>query len=289
MNDRLFLERAIAQATGKPFAIRTLRAIGGGCISDAFLVADEQRRFFVKSNKPSFLDAFEAEAAALDAIALTGSVRVPSPLAAAASESAAYLVLEYLDIAAASSPDWARLGRELAALHTIRQPHFGWWRDNTIGSTPQCNAPAASWISFWGEQRLLPMLRRCRSRGFAFADSERLLDNLDTHFEGYAPTPSLLHGDLWSGNVAFDQSGAPFLFDPASYWGDRETDIAFTEFFGGFGQAFYVAYQVDLPLDPGYRHRKTLYNLYHCLNHAYLFGASYARQAQEMIAGLLKG
>ena len=113
------------------------------------------------------------------------------------------------------------------------------------------------------------------------------MSQLPIFFDGYTPAPSLLHGDLWSGNASSDPQGNPVIFDPACYYGDREADIAMTELFGGFGSDFYNAYQIEYPLDPGYKIRKTLYNLYHILNHLNLFGSGYLSQSESMIELLL--
>ncbi len=113
------------------------------------------------------------------------------------------------------------------------------------------------------------------------------MGNLAVLFVGYQPQPSLLHGDLWGGNAAVDTQGNPVIFDPACYFGDREADLAMTELFGGFGRDFYAAYQDFLPLDQGYATRKTLYNLYHILNHLHLFGGGYLSQSERMLERLL--
>ena len=119
------------------------------------------------------------------------------------------------------------------------------------------------------------------------ARGRELADRVGALFLDYRPAPSLLHGDLWSGNVGQLADGQAVIFDPASYWGDRETDIAMAELFGGFPAAFYSAYRATWPLDSGYERRKPLYNMYHILNHFNLFGNAYLGQAQRMISGLL--
>jgi fructosamine-3-kinase len=175
-------------------------------------------------------------------------------------------------------------------MHRVTQARFGWVQDNTIGSTPQINTPEEDWIVFWREHRLRFQLHlatrhghggRLRERG------ERLLDEFPRLFAEYQPAASLLHGDLWSGNYAYTREGEPVIFDPAVYYGDREADLAMTELFGGFGREFYAAYREAYPLDEGYAVRKTLYNLYHVLNHLNLFGGGYLSQAQGMIDRLL--
>lgn len=288
MSDQQLLESTLAEKTGGPFRIASQRAIGGGCINDTYrLESDDGRCVFVKANRRDFHDAFTAEADALAEIAATNTLRVPKVIAQIQGSSQAYLVLEYIETRTSRAGDWQSLGQQLARLHAITQPHFGWHRDNLIGSTPQPNPPTDSWIDFFASHRLEHQLSLCQSRGYKLPLAGELLCSLPNLLADHHPSPSLLHGDLWSGNAAFDPSGQPFVYDPGSYYGDREADLAFTEFFGGFPSEFYQAYQATLPLDSGYDHRKILYNLYHCLNHLYLFGASYARQAEQMTRQLL--
>ena len=287
MTDRQLIENAIFEATGAPFVLVSQQAIGGGCINDAFRLQGEDRSYFLKTNRLSFAPAFSAEALALQQLAACEGVRTPKVIAEIQSATQAYLILEYIPTRASRSGNWESLGRGLAKLHAERQAYFGWERDNLIGATPQPNPRSDDWLEFFRIHRLEHQLRLCHKRGFAPKGSDKLLDRLDTFFTDHHPVPSLLHGDLWSGNVAFDEEGEPFIFDPGSYYGDREADIAFTEFFGGFAPSFYEAYDDALSLSDGYQIRKTLYNLYHCLNHVYLFGAGYTGQADQMVRQLL--
>jgi fructosamine-3-kinase len=204
------------------------------------------------------------------------------------ADNEAFLVLEHLDMR--GSGDYAALGRSLAQVHSVHCESFGWRRDNYIGKTPQLNPRSSSWGSFWRDARLAPQLalaRRKRLGAGLLRKGERLAAAVPYLLSEHGPSPSLLHGDLWSGNAGFLASGAPVLFDPAVYWGDREADLAMTELFGGFPPDFYSAYAEIAPLDSGYARRKPLYNLYHVLNHANLFGGGYAAQAERMIDGLL--
>jgi fructosamine-3-kinase len=177
----------------------------------------------------------------------------------------------------------------LAALHRIEGNRFGWWRGNHIGATPQPNDPSPDWPDFWRQRRLgfqLDLAARQGHRGRLQGLGERLLERLPALLD-HRPRPSLLHGDLWGGNLAYDPDGRPVVFDPAVYHGDREADLAMTELFGGFPSRFYAAYQAAWPLDPAYRVRKVLYNLYHVLNHLNLFGGGYLTQAEGMMQRLL--
>ena len=217
-------------------------------------------------------------------------LRVPRVLATGVAGAAAFLALEWIERGPASEDCERRLGEGLAALHSVSAPRFGWWRDNTIGRTPQANAWSADWVDFFRERRLRPQLALVVQHGFAglLAERlERLLAALPALLAGHAPCASLLHGDLWGGNWLASATGEPVLFDPAVYYGDRETDLAMTRLFGGFGAAFYRAYEAAAPLPAGAAVREELYNLYHVLNHANLFGGGYAHQAGELIDRLL--
>jgi len=198
--------------------------------------------------------------------------------------------MEWLELGSASSDTQRILGQQLAELHRHTQDRFGWSRDNTIGLTPQHNDYADRWQDFFREQRLEYQLRRASENGFRGAlqtAGQALLENLDRFFEGHSPDASLLHGDLWGGNWS-SVNGQAVIFDPAVYYGDRETDLAMTRLFGGFSAEFYRAYESSWPLNERYQQRISLYQLYHVLNHLNLFGASYLGRAQAMISDLLR-
>jgi fructosamine-3-kinase len=246
--------------------------VGGGCIHRCYRVAEG----FLKVNAAPMADALAAEADGLRALRAAGC-RAPQPIEHGVEGGEAYLLMEWLELR--SRGDFAALGRMLAGLHASTAAEFGWARDNYIGSTPQRNAPSRSWRSFWREQRIEPQLELARRNGHRI-DIGRVCDLLATH----EPRPSLVHGDLWSGNAAFQPDGSPVLFDPAVYYGDREVDLAMTELFGGFPPAFYAAYG---PMPAGYEVRKHLYNLYHLLNHLNLFGGGYLAQVNATLRLLL--
>ncbi len=280
---------AISRATGSPFRPTGSASIGGGCISRASRINGEDgRSFFLKQNDLDFLDYFEAEAEALLEIEATSTVRVPGVIAFGKTAQASFLALSYIEEGSPSPSSQRDLGRQLARLHQIRQPYFGWKRDNCIGATPQPNPPGENWPDFYRDHRLDHQFSLAKAKGQSFHGASDLMENLSAFFVGYSPSPSLLHGDLWGGNASSDQRGDPFVFDPASYYGDRETDLAFTHMFGGFSPAFHQAYEEVYPLDPGFKIRKILYNLYHELNHFNLFGGGYASSAQSSINQLLE-
>ncbi|MHB1245674.1 MAG: fructosamine kinase family protein [Sulfuriferula sp.] len=282
------VSQSIQTATGAAFPIQRTTPVGGGCISAAWCIESNATRYFVKTNSAAKLVMFEAEAAGLTALAASHILRVPHPVTSGVAGGEAFLVLEWLGLGGQGSA--AQLGQQLAALHRTSAPRFGFTADNTIGDTPQRNPWTDNWIDFWRDQRLgfqLELAARNGVGGNLQTQGERLMGKLDGLFDGYQPQASLLHGDLWSGNYGYTKAGEPVIFDPAAYYGDREADIAMTELFGGFPADFYAAYREVWPLDTGYAVRKNLYNLYHILNHANLFGGSYARQAEGMMMKLL--
>jgi fructosamine-3-kinase len=230
---------------------------------------------FLKLGSPDH--DFAAEADGLEALGSAG-VRVPRPLRHGAAGGRAFLLMELLELK--ERGDFAALGRMLADSHRRPGRRFGWHRDNYIGSTPQANGWMDDWARFWLERRLRPQIELARRNGF-----ELELPPMRA-LEGHEPQPSLLHGDLWSGNAAFTGEG-PVLFDPAVYYGDREADLAMTELFGGFPAAFREAYSEAFPLPDGYEGRKHLYNLYHLLNHLNLFGGGYLGQVRTTLRLLL--
>lgn len=280
---------AISLATQQPFHLAKQTRITGGSINQTYcFTGQDQRRFFVKLNAAKLLPMFTAEAVGLNSIAATQTIRVPEVITYGIADRQAFLVLEYLDLC--SHGNAALLGEQLAALHQCTDEQFGFTQNTYIGGTLQPNEPATDWIAFWREYRLGFQLRLAEKNGHGEQlqiIGAELLDKLPSFFRGYTPLPSLLHGDLWSGNHAYQVNSTPVIFDPAAYYGDRECDLAMTELFGGYHQNFYAAYRATYPLDTGYTIRRDLYNLYHILNHANLFGGSYVTQARQMIKNLL--
>ena len=287
MTDWEAVGRHIGAVTGRSFIPRAHRAVGGGCINSAVILSDGSLDYFVKCNDASRLDMFEAEADGLDGLAAAGALRVPEAICWGLAGGASYLVLERLDLEGRTNG--AEMGRRLAALHRSVGKHFGWRRDNYIGATPQPNPESRDWTAFFRDHRLGYQLDLAARNGHARtlqSGGERLMAGLDALIDHH-PVPSLLHGDLWTGNAGYLPDGTPAVFDPAVYYGDREADLAMSELFGGFGRDFYAAYREAWPLDAGYGTRKTLYNLYHILNHVNLFGGGYLGQARGMIDRLL--
>ena len=290
-NNNLLLEsihKGLTETLGEIAEVKWHRNLSGGDINQAALICSGNTNWFLKYHVHSSSDMFAAEAQALTEISDQECIRVPRPIALGQNDDTAWLVLEYLQLT--PNGPAAQLGEQLAAMHKVRYDHYGWIRDNYIGTTPQFNTQSDNWTRFWSDQRLKPQLAMAQAGGFGgqlLKQGERLLESMDQLMDNHQPAASLLHGDLWAGNKAYTTNGQAVIFDPASYHGDRETDIAMTELFGGFEPAFYAAYQAHYPLPDGYQLRRDLYNLYHILNHLNLFGQAYLSRCENMIGGLL--
>lgn len=285
------IEQAISEATGRVFRSDGSSSVGGGCINTAYHLSGAGQEYFVKLNSAERLDMFEAEAAGLHELAEANEVLVPAAICTGITGNQCYIVMQYISFGGrGDSHTMATFGEQLAQLHRHTRDQFGWHRDNTIGSTHQPNQYENDWLTFWRKHRLGYQLQLAARHGLGAAaqqKGEKLLEQLDSFFAGYEPEASLLHGDLWSGNYAISREGEPVIFDPAVYFGDRETDLAMTELFGSFGHEFYAAYAASWPLEEGYSVRKTLYNLYHILNHYNIFGGGYGSQAVGMMDRML--
>lgn len=283
------IERQLSQILDTDIHFSSIQSVGGGCINQAWKVStDDNQHWFVKSNQKALLHMFEAEFYGLLEMQKADAIRVPTPIHVGVVAQHCYLIMEYIDMGGCSQPCIA--GEQLANMHQYQAEQFGWFMDNTIGSTPQRNQQNNDWLEFWRHERLRYQLDLALHKGLdhqIYENGFKLSENLDAFFTDYQPKPALLHGDLWSGNIAYDGNNQPVIFDPATYYGDHEADLAMTELFGGFGQRFYDCYHEHFPIDAGYSTRKILYNLYHILNHYNLFGGGYASQAGSMIERLL--
>lgn len=189
------------------------------------------------------------------------------------------LTFNHIKQSQADPNQWRAFGQALAQMHLIEHPQCGWKEDNWIGMNPQKNELCVDWGLFFVEYRLQTQIDWVKDQNLRANFRQQLdhirpslIDWLNAHCHHF----SLLHGDLWAGNVMFDKDQA-YLIDPAVYWGDAETDLAMTELFGGFSKAFYQGYQSVNPLSPDYPVKRTIYNLYHQLNHYNLFGDGYLK------------
>ena len=287
------------------------RSVSGGCIHQAWcLRMADGGRLFAKTNHSTCLALLEAEADGLQALQTVArkipakqdaatTLVIPAPLALAVVGDQAVLVLEWLELGSGAgsktsdgAKQWRAFGQALAALHRhsleTASSGYGWNRDNYIGAGAQPNGWCSDWGRFFVERRLTPQLDWLNRNGAALRGSDELLRRVPDWLAGHDTQPCLVHGDLWSGNAALTRDGANALFDPAVYRGDREVDLAMAQLFGGFPQSFFQGYEQEWPLPSGHQDRVSLYNLYHLLNHANLFGGSYQQQAQVCLDRLLR-
>jgi len=279
----------ISHATGKPFTIEDRRSVGGGSISQSYAITNGMDTYFLKFNSACEYEMFAAEALGLKEMYDTHTIRVPQPICWGTAGNSAYIVMELLNLGRGGGSEvWETMGEQLAQMH--RKPiseQFGWHRNNTIGSTPQINTFMDNWADFFAEHRIGYQVRLAKRRGGNYPDPKKIVEKVREVLADHQPQPSLVHGDLWGGNAAVTKGGEPVIVDPATYYGDREVDIAMSELFGGFPAAFYQGYNAAWELDAGYQQRKDLYNLYHILNHFNLFGGGYGSQASRMIDRLM--
>lgn len=279
------------QAIGDISQLREQQLVGGGCISQAIRLRTMRGEYLLKRGGQGLPNFFGAEARGLELLAASQAVRVPAVLAWRDQEQGAegFILLEWLAAPASTEPQAVAtmLGASLAALHRVSAPTYGLDSDNYIGATPQPNGWMESWLEFFRERRLRFQADLARRNGHLDSSRvrmmEHLLDHLDHWIDDRSSRPSLLHGDLWSGNYLVGPGGVPAVIDPAVYYGDREAEIAFTSLFGGFPRAFYQAYLEEWPLPEEWQERRDLYNLYHLLNHLNLFGKGYIRPIDAIL------
>ena len=291
------LAQALVSLFGTSVAIAETDRLHGGDINKAYgLTLNNGKKIFMKANAKQNASFFTAEAAGLSAIAKTGAIGTPEILCTGTDDGEdvgySFLLLKYIESGKRRSDYWELLAQNLAAMHNADTSVFleeggkyGFFQDNYVGARAQKNTPCDSWISFFRDNRLAPQFKAADSY---FDKTERVqITKLLDHLEDFMiepEKPSLLHGDLWSGNVMCGPDGKAMLIDPACYVGHAEADLAMTELFGGFPQEFYEAYREARPLQPGYEYRRDLYNLYQLLNHLNLFGPTYLGPVQSIVS-----
>ncbi|EGA68944.1 hypothetical protein VISI1226_21109 [Vibrio sinaloensis DSM 21326] len=270
------------------FNIEEKLRVPGGDINECYMISDGEQRYFVKTNSREFLTKFEIEAESIRIMRESNTLFVPEVILTGKSKHNSFIILNYLPTKQLDDDKNSYLfGQQLARLHQWgEQKEYGFDQDNYIGSTLQPNKWDRKWARFFAEQRIGWQLQLVREKGVNLVDINDFIQVVHDRLASHQPTPSLLHGDLWHGNVANSVFG-PICYDPACYWGDRECDIAMTELFEGFQPEFYQGYESVLPLDFKYSERKDIYNLYHLLNHYNQFGGHYLEQSQKLINQIL--
>lgn len=253
--------------------------VSGGCINNSQIVElDSGEQFFLKSNATAPQGMFEAESLGLKLLEQSDAIKVPKVIGCGSTGETDFLILEAIQPAKPKQDFFEQLGRQLAELHRTTRTHFGLEHDNFLGATFQPNQQGKDWAEFWTQQRFDFQFCLARENGYADAAFNKLGDRLLQRSSEILKTdelPSLIHGDLWSGNYMCGIEGEPVLIDPAVYFADRAAEFGMTTLFGGFDQSFYDAYNEAWPLAPGSEGRTELYRLYHLLNHLNLFGTSY--------------
>lgn len=279
-------EIILSRKAGKQVQISGSSPVGGGCINEAFELHSNFGKYFIKYNSSaSFPGMFEKEAVGLKLLTNTKSINIPEVIGFEQGDNYAFILLQYIEKGNSDRNFWNEFGTKLADLHRNTSEYFGLDHDNYIGSLTQTNKPLPEFISFFISQRIEPQLMAARNKG-AFSQSDiRYFDSLFKSLHNIIPVekPSLVHGDLWSGNFLVSANGSPYLIDPAVYYGHRETDIAMTQLFGGFQPEFYHAYNQAFPLERDWQKRIDIFNLYPLLVHVNLFGGSYIAQVMRII------
>lgn len=287
-----FISDHISRATDSLFVCQSSQPAHGGDTHQCYILRDDRRRYFVKVRANDGSCPLLAEKEGLAALAQTNTVRTPTVICHGVTDERPtaheYLVLQHVRFRPCEPDDYYTLGEQLAALHRMAgYPEFGWHQDNFIGASVQYNGWHANWAQFYTEQRIASMLERLAAAGTTFRQTDALLTRIQQLLASHTVSPALLHGDLWSGNVGCCHHG-PIVFDPAVSVGDREADLAMTRLFGGFPPAFYDGYAASYPLPSGAAEREPVYQLYHILNHALLFGDPYWSQAKSVMISLIQ-
>ncbi len=260
--------------------------VGGGDINDAWCLLCDNNNYFLKLNSNlRYPGMFEAEANGLQALRSQGGLFVPEVIQSGILNDHQFLLLDWLNKGEPMPDFWEDFGRGLAMLHLQEQSQFGWSADNYIGSLPQVNTPKETWGEFYAQCRIMPLVRQLANAGKFSKTEISFATQCCKRFDELFPAepPSLLHGDLWSGNFIVAAGGYAAIYDPAVYCGHREMDLGMTLLFGGFDKKFYDAYQQYFPLEPGWRKRVHLTQLYPLLVHAILFSGGYVQQCRSIL------
>ncbi|ADR20051.1 fructosamine kinase [Marivirga tractuosa] len=256
--------------------IKQFNPVGGGSINHAYRYSVDGKDFFIKYNN-EVEGIIEKEVGGLKSIAKFNCIATPEVIAFEQMDGYEVLIMSYIQGGLKTANAWENFGKQLAAMHQKPAPYYGWHQDNFIGSLPQSNEKRDDFIEFFIHQRLKPQIRLAQQHQYFASKELSLFENLFQKLDTILPVtkPSLVHGDLWSGNFMIGEKNTPYLIDPSIHYNFRETDIAFTHLFGGFDSKFYDAYHHHFPLDPGFQDRISLYNIYPLLVHLNLFGSGY--------------
>jgi len=290
MDPKLIFSSILKDKLGSNVEISSIKNLSGGCINHAFKVDTSAGAYFIKYNPNQNLSMFESEAQGLTIFKQSNCIDIPNVIGFGKASEFAYLILEFIDSSTPSREYWKDFGEKLAQMHQTTNTYFGLTHSNFIGSLPQFNRPTSSWISFFIEQRLEIQFQMAVDSGKISKSFIPKMNDVYRKLPDLIPEgkPSLLHGDLWSGNVMVNKNGEVILIDPAVYYGNREVELAFTTLFGGFDQTFYDSYIDHFPLLPAFEDRIDLYNLYPLLVHVNLFGGGYVNSVIQIVNRYLR-
>jgi fructosamine-3-kinase len=281
-----FISEQIGLQLDSDFICSDIRNLAGGHTHQAFKITGGRRRFFVKINQHQNIQMFHSEAEGLNHLRVTGLLKIPRVICLGTVGRHSFIVLEYFNLTPGDNQTWFAFGQQLAKQHREHtQNMYGWQSDNYIGATIQVNQWHKNWNFFFAEQRIGYLLQLLAEKGFKLAKIDAVIESVKQLLAGHNPVSSMLHGDLWQGNVGFHNLN-PVVFDPALYYGDRETDLAMSELFSRFPNPFYDGYQAIWPLETQYQYRKPVYQLYHLLNHALIFGGHYVESAKVLLKNM---
>jgi protein-ribulosamine 3-kinase len=285
------ISESLGRKLGDPALGGSYGGGGGGC-STGEITFSTGESFFYKRGGIQDFDMLRAEYEGNKAMAATKTIRVPTPIVVGTSDYSSYAVFEKLNLGGRGSG--RRYAEQLCAMHKCSSPdgRYGFHINNTCGATPQINTPESTWADFWCKHRLGSIMSMAKYEGATFSNEAEIMqrthDILTAHEREHDLKPSLVHGDLWSGNQAFTKEGDACIFDPATYYGDREVDIAMTRLFGCNSREFYDTYNAEWPMPEGWEERQVIYNAYHILNHYVLFGGGYLQQGKSMLERVLR-
>lgn len=279
-----FLQEIVKQLFQIETDANDIQSIGGGCIHQAGSFQHAGKTYFLKWSRNAS-EMFEAESRGLKLLQEAKAIDTPRVIGTGSVEASDYLCLEFVEQSLSTSDFWLDFGSRLADLHRATNPKFGLDHNNFIGSLRQSNKSHYDWAEFFVNERLLPQLKMAKDGGLVTSGMNAKFESLFVKLAELFPPepPSLLHGDLWSGNFLVGKEGQAVIFDPASYYGHREAELAFTRMFGGFDPLFYSSYNDAYPLQSGHEERIGLFNLYPLLVHVNLFGASYLSGIEQTL------
>jgi fructosamine-3-kinase len=284
--NREFFQEILENVLDNEIKVLHFSSISGGCIHHAQKVSTDKGTYFMKLNKSSDVNMFKTEFAGLESLASAKEINVPSPITYGTKSGQAYLLLEFINSRNRMGNFWMDFGQSLARLHMNHQnDQYGLSYNNYIGRLDQFNDFSNDWLSFFIHQRLEVQLKLAFDNGYVNRDYLERFERFYKILPDIIPEepPSLLHGDLWSGNFITGEEGQPVIIDPAVYYGNREIELSFTQMFGGFDSIFYDAYREMYPLSPGFNNRVEVYNIYPYLVHVNLFGTSYLSGVERVI------